>query len=394
MAKVGRKKLAAGEVGSIRTDKLGHKKYEARARVGCIDGTTREVRGRGATAETARAVLRENARKRAYVGTAEGIDGNTTLLQLAERTLANLRAGQGVKKPLRPQTIDQYETVLPLLKGINKAYAPIGQLRLVDLPTRTIASWLETVSVKSPSTGKRCKSFLTHVFDLAIRHDVQLWGANPARSAVIATVAKQEPVTLSNEEVAELRALVVAWQTDVKRTDLTGIVDGYIALGCRPNELFALRWDEDVDLASSPATVTIAGTVVRIKGVGLVRQDFTKTEAGYRKLTIPDWYAAQLLERHISATSIYVYPNEDGGLMDEQNVAKRWAAARGEKYKHVKLKSFRQAMATRLERFYDNAGVAARQLGHSNTDVTRAHYIRRAVEAGDYREALEELAPK
>lgn len=389
---MGRKTLAVGELGSIKTTRLAHRKYEALARVGTLDGSTKRVKGRGSTAELARARLQANARKVAYTGLTEGIDGNTTVDQLAQRTIANMRAGQGVKRPLRPQTIDQYETCVPLFQGRNPRYARISDLKLIDCTPSIIATWLETVSTFSPSTGKRCKAMLTHMFDLAIRHDVQLWVINPARAATINAPEHKEPVELSDADVYQIRERVLAWQTDMKRTDLWGIINAYIATGARPNEVLALRWC-DVDLTSEPATATICGTIVRVKGKGLQYQAFPKTDAGFRTLTLPTWFAAMLWDRMVNSTSDWVFPNEDGGMLDSQNIAKRWADARGEEYAHVKLKTFRQAMATRLDRAYDSARAAAKQLGHTNTDVTRKHYIKKAHEAGDFTDVLDKLAP-
>ena len=69
-----------------------------------------------------------------------------------------------------------------------------------------------------------------------------------------------------------------------------------------------------------------------------------------------------------------------------------WRAIRGEDYAWVVPRTFRKTTGTEIDREH-GADAAAKQLGHSSPDVTRAHYINRAHEAGDYTETLEKLDP-
>jgi len=57
-----------------------------------------------------------------------------------------------------------------------------------------------------------------------------------------------------------------------------------------------VRW-EDVDLDATEHVVRITGTVVRVKGVGLVRQGEGKTQASTRKVALPPWLAERLAGR-------------------------------------------------------------------------------------------------
>lgn len=61
--------------------------------------------------------------------------------------------------------------------------------------------------------------------------------------------------------------------------DLADIVDLFLATGLRIGEVLALRWTE-VDLTADRPTLAVTGTLVQIKGHGIVRQDATKSAAG------------------------------------------------------------------------------------------------------------------
>lgn len=387
---MGRPKLKPGQIGKINTRRMGYKHYLARAYTRTITDDRIEVQGTGETADAAREQLTINARARAYAGVGEGVTGSLTITELVKRTIANLRAGKGTKRPLKRQTIDLYETAIPVITG-TPVRPGIGALRLVDAETTLIHSWLERLSEETPATAKRCKVVLTHAFNLAIRHDVNLWSVNPAKDAQLSAGADAEPKALTDLELHRVRKLVKAWQTPRKRTDLANYVELLIATGMRPSEALALRW-QDLRLDGTPATLEVNGTIVEHKGIGLVRQDNPKTKAGWRVLALPGWAVAMLMDLRINATSEYVFPNERGGIMSLRNLRTKFREAIGGEVDGATLRSFRPTVATRLERA---VGVkeAARQLGHESPAITGRHYIERAAEAGDYSAILDHYAP-
>lgn len=388
---MGRPKLKPGQIGKINTKRIAHRHYLARAYTRTIADERIEVQGTGTTAELARDQLSVNARTRAYSGMGEGITGATTISVLVERTIANLRAGKGTPKPLKRQTVDMYETVLPVLAG-DTGHSAIGNLRLVDAPTSLIHSWLERLSESTPATAKRCKVVLTHAFNLAMRHIPELWGVNPAKDARLSSGVEAEPRALTDLELHRVRKLVRAWQTSRKRVDLVNYVELLIATGVRPSEALAVRW-QDLRLDITPATLEVNGTIVEHKGVGLVRQDNPKTKAGWRVLALPEWAVSMLRDLRVNATSEYVFPNERGGIMSPRNMRTKFREAIGGEIEGVTLRSFRPTIATKLER---TVGVreAARQLGHESPAITGRHYIERAAEAGDYTAIFAGYAPK
>jgi integrase len=70
--------------------------------------------------------------------------------------------------------------------------------------------------------------------------------------------------------------------------------DFMLATGLRIGEASAVRWD-GLDLDAG--TVTVDGTVVRVKGVGLTIKK-PKSASGRRRLELPAWAVAMLVSRN------------------------------------------------------------------------------------------------
>lgn len=83
-----------------------------------------------------------------------------------------------------------------------------------------------------------------------------------------------------------------------------------------------------------------------------------------------------------------VFPSPTGTPRWPNNVNRAWREIRGEDYGWVTPRTFRKTVGTAIERVA-GAEAAAAQLGHSTPDVTRKHYIDRAIDAPDNRAALE-----
>ena len=98
--------------------------------------------------------------------------------------------------------------------------------------------------------------------------------------------------------------------------------------GCARSELLALRW-EDVDLDGK--VLTVAGSIVRLKGVGLVRQDTTKG-GDARSVPLPQ-FAVDALHRRKgeqprASTAGVLFPSSAGTLRDPDNFGKQWREVR------------------------------------------------------------------
>ncbi len=73
------------------------------------------------------------------------------------------------------------------------------------------------------------------------------------------------------------------------------VADLVLGSGVRPGEALAASWDQ-FDLEAEPATFTVSATVVRLKGKGLFRQEWAKSDAGHRIVALPE-FTIQMLKR-------------------------------------------------------------------------------------------------
>lgn len=387
-----RKKLRVGQIGTISYTEVGYRRWKADAYVRTYADKRVRVQGTGRTKDDAAATLKTNANERVLENASASIDGNTTLQSLLELTVKAMRAGTVGNKKLRIQSVNTYERQLSLFQGARGDRA-IGNLRLCDCDKTIIANWLLKLSERTPANAKLAKVLLSRAYDLTVIHGVNVWPINPTHGVKLRgnDSRDSEPVALSLTEVQQIWENVQAWQTPYKQTDLVGIVGALIATGFRPSEVLALQW-ADLELDAKPkAKATLSGAIVRQDGK-LVRQGYTKTNSGFRTVTLPDWFRDMLIERLVNAESVLVFPNNQGGFLDIVNVRTKFREARGDMFSHVKFKSFRSSVATAIENV-NGVEEAARQLGHASPAITGRYYVKRAADAGDHTAVLELFAP-
>lgn len=172
-------------------------------------------------------------------------------------------------------------------------------------------------------------------------------------------------------------------------------MDVLLGTGARIDEVLALRW-RDVDLGADQASVTIADTLVHVKGEGLRRQDHPKTAAGWRTVRVPRFTAETLLRLQVEARGNahdVVFPSSTGTLRSPHNLRRRWRDARAAAgFEWVTPHTFRKTVATLLDREASVRG-AASQLGHSGAAVTERHYVAKAATAPDSSTLLQALGP-
>jgi integrase len=150
-----------------------------------------------------------------------------------------------------------------------------------------------------------------------------------------------------------------------------------LATGVRIGEALAVIWGE-VDRAAG--TVAITSTVIRVKGVGLVRKG-TQSKAGDRTLLLPGWAVAMLDRRFLDKPHTLdepVFPDFEGGWRDPGNTSRTLRETRGsEGFAWVTSHVFRKTAATIL----DEAGLSARavadQLGRARPSMTQDVYMGR-----------------
>ena len=180
--------------------------------------------------------------------------------------------------------------------------------------------------------------------------------------------------------VEQVRSLLGAVETSTvcEQKDLRDPVILLAATGLRRGELLALRW-EDIDLDNRVAVVS--GSIVRLKGKGLVRQDTTKG-GGARSVPLPQ-FAIEALHRRKgdplrSSTADVIFPSSTGTLRDPDNFGKQWREVRDSLgLPDVSSHSFRKTVATLIDDSGLSARIGADQLGHARPSMTQDVYMSR-----------------
>jgi integrase len=209
---------------------------------------------------------------------------------------------------------------------------------------------------------------------------------SPPRSAV-------RPRALTPEDAVEMRRRIIAWQATVsphggprRGYDRLRIYLVLLATGARIGEVLALIWDDITGLDDDgPVTVRIGHRLDKKSR----RVSGRKGGADPYTITLPDFGAAALREqRALGIPFDPVFPTRNGTHQSEANVRNHWRAIRGDDLKWVVPHSLRKTVVTAVEREM-GLEAAARQAGHGSSDVTRRHYVDRAVDVPDYTAALD-----
>lgn len=383
---MGRPQLPPGTYGAIRCYPHGPS-FRAQTRYRDYDGVTRTVAKSGKTKAGAERALVTALRDRAHYDGGNTITPNTRLALAAQLYWAEIEESlrSPTTKGLYRDRIDQQ--VIPAL----------GEVRLREITVGLVDRHLNAVKAKhGNAVAKTTKTVLSGICGLACRHDAML--TNPCRDVGrISTKPKKSPRSLELEEIREVRA----WLTQDKKAndrDLPDLVDLLLATGLRIGEACAVRC-ENVDL--DHGTVEVIGTVLRIKGGGLVLKPSPKSAAGERILELPTWAVAMIQKRYAQSSTkdgqlrlspVFPAPLSQT-LRDPANTRRGIREAFAEMGRpgltsHV----FRRTVASLM----DSAGLTARsaadQLGHSKVSMTQDRYMGRRIRATGAAAVLEALA--
>lgn len=384
---MGRPPLALGTAGKVRYYGSG-KDWRARCLYRDYDGVTREVERSGVSKSAADRALKEALRDRVRIDTTAEINPETKVSIVAESWWAGFSMSDrspGTKQIYRDRLDTQ---ILPAL----------GNIRMRELSTGIVERFLRAVEARhGASLTKTVRSVLSNICSYGARHDAI--DRNPVRetSPISVKPKKGIPKALLVQQVKQIRALLT-YDDKACARDLLALVDVMAATGLRIGEALALIWDA-VDLDAG--TVEVRGTVIRIKGQGLVIKPEPKTEAGYRTLVLPTWAKTLLGGRHarfsiasaVTNPAWLVFPSTVGTLRDPSNVdhqLKEAFTAAG--FPDITSHIFRKTVATLM----DDAGLSARagadQLGHAQVSMTQNTYWGRKVIDTGAAKVLEVLA--
>ncbi|MBP2414253.1 integrase [Arthrobacter stackebrandtii] len=196
-----------------------------------------------------------------------------------------------------------------------------------------------------------------------------------------------------------MRKGVYAWQQPTGRPnglhekDILDVVDIMLATGARIGEALAISWT-DVDLEAEKPTVTINGTVIKVKGAhGLRIQDHPKSSNSRQRYFLPT-FAVEMMRRRQANTVLQndlglVFPSTVLTIRDPNGFRKQWRECRESLgYDWVTPHTFRKSVGTILANTQGIAAATA-QLGHSNEKITSKHYVQKTHEVPDNTEVLQ-----
>lgn len=379
---MGRPSLVLGTWGKVSRSKRGTS-WVAEARFRDFDGVTRRVERKGTTGRQAEDALLEHLRDRTRTHGAD-MTGDTKVRDLASQYV------DALEKQGRASG-----TVLAYRRSLDRHILPaLGDIRLREASVPIVERFVSALTASSGyGSAKTARVVLNAMFSLGVRHGAM--PSNPVRDTQAVQIPRKEVQAIGVDEVLTLRERLASWDAGTDRpgnarnTDLAAVVDMLLATGVRTGEVLALRW-VDVHLDGEYPTVDISGTVVDHPGTGVTRQDRPKTTSSFRRLRLPPTAAAMLAAR-LEGTPhpVYVFPSSVGTLRSPSNLRRQWRDFRAH-YGYedwMTPKTFRKAVATLL-RDHDDLEVAAQQLGHSSSAVTRKHYAARLAEGPDVASVL------
>jgi len=145
--------------------------------------------------------------------------------------------------------------------------------------------------------------------------------------------------------------------------------------------------------------VEVRGTVIRIRGIGLVIKPKPKSEAGWRSIELPSWCTAMARRRQDRPANRWeaVFTPPTGQLRDPSNTQadlRDLFARIG--YPGITSHTFRKTVGSLMDDAGLSARAAADQLGNAKASMTQDRYFGRRVRAtggAAVLEALERTSP-
>lgn len=375
----GRSRLEIGMYGDISTTRTSAGTIRAEARVRDWDGEVRKVTATGATVKTAKQALRQKlAQRSTATGFGTTLSPDSTVAQLAARWLEDVQ----IRTDLAEGTKDLYA------REVNSLILPhFMSLRLREMTVGRVDQFIKRQACVSYAHAKHSRRMLSMMFNFALRHDAV--HHNPVAGAARLKAPQTKPKALTYDQVERVRHAARTWRSGKSvngpRPDgqVRDVIEVMLGTSDRIGEALALRKcdiDDSRQADELPMLVTVAGTLVAIKGKGVFRQEHPKTSNSRRTLEVPD-FAAEVIRRRLKLIEDQpgeqlVFFTRKGTPLAPNNVRrtlrKMLADARLSDLE-VTPHSFRRTSGTIIARATD-AKTAASVLGNTE-EIAERHYI-------------------
>lgn len=399
------------ESGPITRKVPGADTYQARARAGIAEGVTKQVQGsRASTPTKAKQALQDR------------IDA---LVAEAEEQ-AEARKYAGVPREWTAFAKNHREYVLSddadysdgtqriYREGLDRYFLEPGHRfdgrRLDDITHGELRDWLQDIAnTRGNGAAHTAGSLLGVIYRRALAYGVVT--ADPAArlGKVKRSRRTEDRLRLEAEAKAKAEGKELRAETDhqralsrediarlfahlegskvAKRNSMTDIALVMFGTGLRIGEALALTWDH-VHLKGARPSVSVAATVVRKDGSGLLLQPHTKTDTGMRTVPIAPALASVLEARKVKDRERarleeswnplgLVFPSERGTIRDTSNIHNRFRKAFDHEAVSLEWATphvFRRTYATNLLLNGESPIAVAALLGHTDPAFTLKTY--------------------
>ena len=393
----GRPSTRVGEYGRIGFTQRANSTVLASVQVRDSDGVVRRVRATGRTQALADRKIKERIAERSEGAVVGDLTRASYFMSAARVWLegAKIDAANGGRR--RPQTVARYERVLRA-----QAVPRLGRLRLSEMTVPRIEQAVyEIVKKGHHRKAQLFRETVCRVLDMCVRMDVLR--DNAARKTRKPAIPNQKkPRALLLEEIRDVREAVRLWRNDGNthlgpRPDgtLPVCVDVMLGSGIRIGEAMALRWGDFAHLADQPY-ITVAATMIELEGK-VVYQPMTKSDAGMRRIILPDFATNALMSIRPEAadpgSSVFASrsgkPIQPGNMRRSLNKA---LAAYGIDPALIHPHLFRSTVGTAIAHGGFTVADASKVLGHTTAGVTEKYYIEELRNTPDVTAALDVLA--
>lgn len=372
---MGRPRTDVGTFGRFTYLNVPNGRIKARVRYRDDDGQLRLIQATGDTRTAAeRALKRKLARRDNHSSGSRDLSADSTFGRLVDVWLADL----DLTGSLAPSTRALYE------RNMRQLVMPAFEhLLLREITVRTVDQFIKSLAAnKSYSTAKQARTVLSLALGLAVRYDALR--ENPMRGIAKMHKPPSQAMALSSAQVDAIRLAVRTWRRGPgipgppPDGQLEQIIEVMLGTSARIGEVLAIR-KCDVDVASSPPTVRICGTIVSPSGRPTYRQAHAKTAKSTRTVAVPSFTAEALRQRLVVIAlrdaEHLVFVTRNGTPLTTNNVRRRLRTILADAgISGVTPHAFRRTVATVLDRA-SGPDLAAEMLGHTSTKITKEHYI-------------------
>lgn len=306
----------------------------------------------------AEAVLSEIKKQRALCHATGEMSGLETLFKRKVRkTFAEVAESYMAERPhLKPSTLRGYNEILK-----NRLLPAFGNLYIDQITEEKIALFKAQIAQQvSPTRTNNIMGPLRYILNVAVRR--KLISDNPALNV--------EPLREEEPKIDPLNANELDSVLAVMKPHQRPLFVTLAWTGCRPDELFALRWS-DVSFERSEIRINKG----RVRG----KEGTTKTKSSNRTVPMFSIVRDTLLELKKNPTQHlegYVFLNKNGQPYDK-HVDREWRTAlKKAQVRHRPAYQLRHTFASLCLQNGMQPTWVAKTLGHTTPQITFKHYAR------------------